>query len=316
MSDPTATVITLTFASALVIFIIGAVVKALRPISADPVQEFGIPEIEPEQPNQLGALSIPPFSPGQPENPYHSPDEVAVAPPAPPRGNVPTWFYNPFDLLGMGFVFMLFSGLVTMSLQQSEKAKAALNSETLLSSIGFQFIIAFIVMSFVLFRVRPDIWLGLKWKKWPWVFAIAPASVISMWLFFATLHFSGFMKWIESLGVETVQDTVKLLQESNDPTIIGLMVFAAVVAAPLCEEIVFRGYLYGAAKKFAGPWIGTVASALVFSAAHGSLAALLPLFVLGCLLVFLYEKTGSIWAPIAVHLLFNGATVLVQLSDR
>lgn len=313
MSDPTVTVISFTFASALVIFIIGAVVKALRPTTAVPVQHPGIPATEPGQPNPYAAAQFPT---GQSEDPYLSPDEVAGMPPELPHGKVPTWFYNHFDLLGMGFVFMLYSGLVTLSLQQAGKPKADLNTETLLSSIGFQFITAFIVMSFVLFRVRPDIWLGLKWKKWPWVFAIAPAAVISMWAFFATLQFSGFMKWIESFGVETVQDTVKLLQESNDPTIIGLMVFAAVVAAPLCEEVVFRGYLYGASKKFAGPWVATVASALVFSAAHGSLAALLPLFVLGCLLAFLYEKTGSIWAPIAVHLLFNGATVAIQLSGR
>ena len=49
---------------------------------------------------------------------------------------------------------------------------------------------------------------------------------------------------MESLGAETTQDTVKLLRETNDPLVLGLMAFAAVVAAPLCEEIVFRGYLY------------------------------------------------------------------------
>jgi membrane protease YdiL (CAAX protease family) len=62
--------------------------------------------------------------------------------------------------------------------------------------------------------------------------------------------------------------------------------------------------------------VAGVCSALIFAAAHGSLAALLPLFVFGCVLAFLYEKTGSLWAPIAVHALFNGATVLVQLAAR
>ena len=55
---------------------------------------------------------------------------------------------------------------------------------------------------------------------------------------------------------------------------------------------------------------------MVFAAAHGSLAALLPLFIFGCVLVFIYEKTGSIWAPIAVHFCFNGATVALQLAIR
>ena len=137
-----------------------------------------------------------------------------------------------------------------------------------------------------------------------------------MWSFVGGLQASGFMQWIESLGVETVQDTVKILQNSNDPVILGLMAFAAVIAAPFCEEIVFRGYLYSATKRFAGPWAAAVCSALVFAAAHGSIAALLPLFVFGCVLVFIYEKTGSLWAPIAVHFCFNGATVAIQMAAR
>jgi membrane protease YdiL (CAAX protease family) len=69
-------------------------------------------------------------------------------------------------------------------------------------------------------------------------------------------------------------------------------------------------------KRFAGPWVAGVCSALVFAAAHGSLSALLPLFIFGLVLVVIYEKTGSLWAPIAVHFCFNGATVLVQLAVR
>ena len=196
------------------------------------------------------------------------------------------------------------------------KEDLVLDPAGLLTSIAFQFIIAGIVTFFVIGRIRPVDWLGLKWPSWPWVFLIAPGTVVVMWVLIGGLQVAGFMNWIESLGVETVQDTVKLLQESSDPLILGLMAFAAVIAAPLCEEIVFRGYLYSAAKKFAGPWAAGLCSALVFAAAHGSLAALLPLFVFGAVLVFIYEKTGSIWAPIAVHCCFNGATVITQMVAR
>jgi membrane protease YdiL (CAAX protease family) len=94
------------------------------------------------------------------------------------------------------------------------------------------------------------------------------------------------------------------------------MIVAAVIAAPLCEEIVFRGYFYPVLKRTAGTWAAAFSSALVFAAAHGSLTALLPLFLFGLVLVFVYEKTGSIWAPIAVHFCFNGLTVLVQMAIR
>jgi len=121
---------------------------------------------------------------------------------------------------------------------------------------------------------------------------------------------------MDRLGVDKVQDTVTLFQEEKNVAVLVLMAIAAAVVAPVCEEIVFRGYLYPVAKKFSGPWVAALGTALIFSAAHGSLAALLPLFVFGLVLVALYEFTGSIWASMAVHFLFNSATVGTQLYAR
>jgi hypothetical protein len=168
----------------------------------------------------------------------------------------------------------------------------------------------------VLRRIGLVSWLGLRWTSWPWVLLLAPGSVLVMWLVFGGLQVSGYVKWMESLGLETVQDTVKLLQQSEDPQVLGLMAFAAVIAAPLCEEVVFRGYFYPVMKRFAGMPAAAACSALVFAAAHGNVTALLPLFIFGVLLVVLYEKTGSLWAPVATHFCFNSATVLVQLAVR
>lgn len=284
MSDPTQIAITGTFLAAVVIFMFAMVVRHLAKGRQQVVD-----------------------------------GEAAEVPPQPPElpvGRVATWVYGPVDLMGVGLIFLIFSGLVLSSLAASGELDPSPKPSALGFSIMFQFVLAGIAMSMVARRIRMVEWLGLRWAGWQWVILIAPATVVSMWVFFGALQASGFMDWIESLGVEPVQDTVKLLQEAKDPWVIGLMVVAAVVAAPVCEEIVFRGYFYPAAKKFVGPWVAMVCSALVFAAAHGSLAALLPLFVFGCVLVFLYEKTGSLWAPMAVHFCFNGATVLFQLAAR
>jgi membrane protease YdiL (CAAX protease family) len=300
MPDPTESVIIATFGAALGIFVISSVIQKL---TAGPLPDDGLPE-----------HALDEFASGD-SSPYEPP-HCAGPPPLPQVGKVATWFYRPFDLLGLGFVFVMFFSLAVASARSTGKEDLVLDPAGLLTSIAFQFITAGIVTFFVIGRIRPVDWLGLRWPSWPWVFLIAPAAVFSMWMMIGGLQVAGLMNWIESLGVETVQDTVKLLQDSNDPLILGLMAFAAVVAAPLCEEIVFRGYLYPVAKKFAGPWAAALCSALVFGAAHGSLAALLPLLVFGVLLVFLYEKTGSIWAPVAVHCCFNGATVITQIVAR
>jgi membrane protease YdiL (CAAX protease family) len=235
----------------------------------------------------------------------------------PLEDRVATHFYKPQDLAGIAFVFLGFSLLVISSLSVKAGAKDPTSlAGNLLFSILFQFVTAGIVTSFVIQRIQPVAWLGLRWRSWPMVFVIAPTAVAFVWGLILGCHYSGLMRWIESLGVETVQDTVKLLQTSTDPQILGLMIFAAVVAAPLCEEVVFRGYLYPACKRFAGPWFAGICTALVFAATHGSIAALVPLFALGCVLALVYQKTGSLWTPVAVHFCFNAATVGIQMIDR
>jgi len=317
MTDPTEPVITATFCSGLGIFAITAVVRLVLGKTKFPEPPPPLPVTVYLNPADFAGTPLPSSapSPGEGSTHYQPPAWLESEPPS-PEPKVATWFYRPFDLLGMGFVFLIFFGLVLANIRAGEKETTALDTSGLLASIAFQYVSAGIVTCFLITRVRPIEWLGLKWRGWPWALLIAPCTVFGMWAVFIGLKLVGFNDWIDSLGVQTVQDTVKLLQESNDPRILGLMAFAAVVAAPMCEEIIFRGYLYPAAKTFAGPWVAGICSAMVFAAAHGNLAALLPLFIFGCVLVFIYEKTGSIWAPMSVHCCFNLATVLIQIAAR
>ncbi len=283
MTDPKELVLAGSFALALGIFVVSAIARSGFAMDGIPL-------------NQAPGDRVPP-------------------PLVPLVGGVPVWFYRPADLAGAGFVFLVFVWLFSATLGVA-KSSVDPNWRILLINIGLQFFIAGVVVVFAMNRMDLIRWLGLRWSGWRWVFLIAPGAVGFMWALFEGLRALGYMKWMESLGVETVQETVKLLQESQDPLVLGLMVVAAVIAAPLCEEIVFRGYFYPVLKKFGGAWPAAVCSSLVFAAAHGSLAALLPLFLFGGLLVFIYEKSGSIWAPIAVHFCFNSVTVIIQFLIR
>ncbi len=247
---------------------------------------------------------------------WATPTELPLPPPLPPAGRVPVWIYRPLDLLGALGVFGVFASLVLSAASVSSDKELTLDAGMLVANIGFQFAMAGLVVLTIVSRCGPVNWLGLRWSSWPWVFLLAPGAVIFMWLVAGGLYYSGYVEWMESLGVETTQDTVKLLRETDDPLTLGLMAFAAVIAAPLCEEIVFRGYLYPLLKKFGGITAAAICTSLVFAAAHGHLTAILPLFVFGVVLVLLYEKTGSLWVPIAAHFCFNGATVGVTFAAR
>lgn len=241
----------------------------------------------------------------------------SALPPALPAGKVPVWFYRRIDFFGFGTIIVLFVlfGLGTVVATSSDKP-AAVDVNALVTSIMFQFAFAAGVSVSLARRVSLSDWLGLRWRSWPMVFAIVPGAIGVMFALMISVQQLGYMEWVRSMGAETMQETVQLLQESNDTAVVALMAFTAMFVAPICEEIVFRGYLYPIAKKYTNRWLAVLFTGLIFSIGHGSLAALLPLFILGSLLALVYEFTGSIWAPIAVHFCFNSLTVGIQIFAR
>ena len=101
--------------------------------------------------------------------------------------------------------------------------------------------------------------------------------------------------------------------QSSASELIMLMVMATLIT-PVYEELYFRGLLFGTQRELFTPlWAGTI-SAAIFAMAHGDLQGTLPLFALGSIFAFLYQKTGSLWPGIISHALWNGfqASLLIM----
>lgn len=79
-----------------------------------------------------------------------------------------------------------------------------------------------------------------------------------------------------------------------------------VIVAPIAEEVLVRGYLYGKLKKVTSVAVALMISSLLFSVMHMQLNVALNVLPLGVVLVLLRETTGSIWAGILLHMLKNG----------
>ena len=80
---------------------------------------------------------------------------------------------------------------------------------------------------------------------------------------------------------------------------------AAILLAPVAEEILFRGILYPAVKQAGYPRIALWGAALLFAAVHANVVTFVPLTVLALVLTALYERTNNLLAPIIAHALFN-----------
>jgi membrane protease YdiL (CAAX protease family) len=89
-----------------------------------------------------------------------------------------------------------------------------------------------------------------------------------------------------------------------------IMAVAAVIVAPLVEETVFRGFVYGVVKRFTDPIFAAIVSSALFALAHFHLGSAVPLFVLALGFVGAYERTGSLLVPMLMHALFNAISLV------
>jgi membrane protease YdiL (CAAX protease family) len=91
------------------------------------------------------------------------------------------------------------------------------------------------------------------------------------------------------------------------------MLLLAVVVAPVAEETIFRGYIYGVLKRYFGGIGAGLFSAALFAGLHLNVAALPALFVLALCLTLAYEATGSLLVNIFMHGFFNLSMLLTML---
>ena len=94
----------------------------------------------------------------------------------------------------------------------------------------------------------------------------------------------------------------------------GLWLLAmGVLAAPLCEEFLFRGVLQGGLRRALPAWQAIGIAAALFAIVHPP-AAMLPVFVLGLCTGIAYERSGALLAPMLTHALYSAAMLGYQMN--
>ncbi len=99
------------------------------------------------------------------------------------------------------------------------------------------------------------------------------------------------------------------LEERNTAALVIFFVTAA-IAAPIFEEILFRGFLLPSLTRYMPVWGAIALSSLIFAVAHLSLSEVLPLTVLGMVLGFVYARSRNLLASMLLHSLWNTGTLL------
>ncbi len=182
-------------------------------------------------------------------------------------------------------------------------------SATVIDLVGL-----FAVIYFVVGQRRQDISaLGVTMKRffanvrYGIVAYVGLIPVLVIVMFTTTMLFEIF-----KIPVEPQPVLVLLREEEHIPTLLYMCFFTGLFG-PIVEEVLFRGFVYGLFKRYAGVFGGVVLSAAFFASIHTNLASFFPIFCLGILLAYLYEKTGSLISSITVHVIHNSVSLMLLL---
>jgi membrane protease YdiL (CAAX protease family) len=113
--------------------------------------------------------------------------------------------------------------------------------------------------------------------------------------------------WSEALRPEK-EKLLETLGSNEGAALLILSAALTCVIAPVCEEILFRGYVFTALRNWRGTGLAAVLTGILFGAVHaGSAPALdlVPLGALGAGLCLLYRRTGSLYPCMAAHSINN-----------
>lgn len=131
---------------------------------------------------------------------------------------------------------------------------------------------------------------------------------------------------LDRLGMPPSEDqvAVRFLKDIlQDRTLFWVSFWLISIVVPLVEEILFRGFLQSWLRQKISGFSAICLTSVIFSAFHFSFSQgwhnidlLAALFLLSVYLGLLYEKRGSIWAPVALHAIFNGISeVAIFIQD-
>lgn len=82
------------------------------------------------------------------------------------------------------------------------------------------------------------------------------------------------------------------------------------IIGPIIEELVFRNIVYEKFKKFYKPLSAIFLTGLLFGVLHSNMLQFIYAFLFNFILIFVYEKYNSIYAPIIVHASANSGLQL------
>ena len=159
--------------------------------------------------------------------------------------------------------------------------------------------LAYLLPVVIIFAWRRIPWKSLGFGKFKWgTLAIGCGLLVGSYMIILVHNLI-----LNGLGIQTQCDEIsKLFQLLDTP---AWFFFVGALLAPVVEEIFFRGFLFQGLRARYGWVAGMLLSSAIFGLAHLDPVSLIPTFILGNLLAYLYQRSNSIWPGVILHVLVN-----------
>ncbi len=123
-----------------------------------------------------------------------------------------------------------------------------------------------------------------------------------------------YARGVEAAGIEAlIPDATRLDATLRDTPALVLYGLTTVVAAPIGEELFYRGLVFGGLAAWGFVPAAVVSSAL-FALSHLDAGSIIPFTALGMTMAWLYWRSGSLWDAIAFHVLFNLLSFILLIA--
>ena len=153
---------------------------------------------------------------------------------------------------------------------------------------------------------------GLHWSDIGFVAVPRQWIVLSVLTGAALVPGMALAAWALRLSLEESYDRLIAPHGFSWTAMIGTVILLGLLT-PAGEEVLFRGLIYRWMRGRWGVAVAVAASSLLFAASHFYYPlAFVPLVaVIGVVLAFAYERSASLWPPIAIHATYNSAGILM-----